>query len=377
MRVIFATNYDWFFISHRLALAERAIREGMEVYLLAIDTGRRTELEEKGIHFIPLPLDPTGTNPFEAFRCALFMARQYRNIKPDLIHHITIKVVLLGSIAARLSGMKHVVNAISGMGYLFTDGRDGLLQKIVKIAMRFAFSSHRFSFILQNPDDYDNIKSMKYVPDNHLYLIKGSGVDLEDFSFTPQPENSILKILFPARILRDKGIMELIEAARIMREDFLGRVKFVLAGDCTCTNPTALSEADLHPLLEEGYIEWVGFQKQMKSLYQNCDIVVLPSYREGLPKALIEACAVGRPIVTCDVPGCRECVVDGVNGYLVTVKNPISLAESIIKLVESPELREKFGTASRKLAEHEFSLDKVVEKHFEIYKIVTNDYRVQ
>lgn len=368
MKIVYVTNYDWFFISHRLPLAENALREGHDVYLLSIDTGHRAELESMGIHFVPIPLDPTGTNPLEALRCTFFLVRQYRTIKPDLIHHITIKVVLLGSIAAKLSGQKGVINAISGMGYLFTDGRDGFLQRTVKLAMRFAFKSRHFSFILQNPDDFNSIKSMNYVPENHIHLIKGSGIDLNDFMFTPQPENHVLEILFPARILRDKGVMELIEAAKFLRNNLKGKAKFILAGDCTCTNPTAISETELSALLEDGYIEWVGYQNKMKSLYQKCDIVVLPSYREGLPKSLIEACAIGRPIITCDVPGCRECVLDGENGVLVPVKDSNSLADAIMGLVHSPELRNEFGRASRKLAEKEFSIENVVDKHFEIYK---------
>lgn len=372
MKIVYVTNYDWFFISHRLPLAVKALREGHEVYLLSIDTGCRAELESMGIHFVSIPLDPTGTNPMEALRCTFFLARQYRRIKPDLIHHITIKVVLLGSLASKLSGRKGVVNAISGMGYLFTDGRDGLLQKVVKLAMWFAFKSRYFSFILQNPDDFNSIKSMNYVPENQVYLIKGSGIDLNDFMFTLQPENQVLQILFPARILRDKGVVELVEAAKLLRDKLKGKVIFVLAGDCTCTNPTAISETELSTLLEANYIVWVGYQSEMKSLYQKSDIVVLPSYREGLPKSLIEACAIGRPIVTCDVPGCRECVRNGENGYLVTVKDANSLAEAILKLVQSSVLRQEFGLASRKLAEREFSIEYVVEKHFEIYRGIVN-----
>ena len=370
MRIAFVTNHDWFFMSHRLPLAKHALVQGHEVYLLAIDTGKRGELEQMGIHFVPIPLNPTGTNPLEDIRSVLALSRLYKQLKPDVIHHITIKTTLLGCFAAKLSGQHHVVNAISGLGYAFTDGRNGLLQKVARIAMKMAFHSKFFSFILQNPEDFTSVKSMGYVPADNVYLIKGSGVDLNEFVFTPLPNNPVLEVLFPARILKDKGIMELIEAAGILREKVLGKAKFVLAGDCTSTNPTAMTEDELKPLLEEGYIEWVGFQKQMKPVYQRSDIVVLPSYREGLPKSLIEACAIGRPIVTCDVPGCRECVVDGVNGYLVTVKDPISLAEGILKLIESPELRAAFGEKGRGLAERDFSIKRVIQQHFDIYERV-------
>lgn len=368
MRIAFVTNHDWFFMSHRLPLAKHAIEEGHEVYLLAIDTGKRNELEQMGLHFIPIPLNPTGTNPLEDVRCVLTLARLYSSLKPDVIHHITIKTSLLGCIAAKLSRQRHVVNAISGLGYAFTDGRDGLMQKVAKTAMKFAFHSKYFSFILQNPDDFKSILNMDYVPKENVFLIKGSGVDLNEFCYTPMPNNDELEILLPARMLRDKGVIEFIDAAKLLREKLKGRARFILAGDCTSTNPTVLKEEDLRPLLEDGYIEWIGHQNQMKPIYQKSDIVVLPSYREGLPKSLIEACAIGRPIVTTDVTGCRECVENEVNGFLVKVKDSESLAEGILKLVENSELREKFGKASRELAERDFSIEKVVQQHFDIYR---------
>ena len=368
MRIAFVTNHDWFFMSHRLPLAMHALERGDDVYLLAIDTGKRQELEQLGIHFVPIPLNPTGTNPFEDLRCVFTLARLYIQIKPDIIHHITIKTTLLGCIAAKLSRQRHVVNAISGFGYAFTDGRQGLMQKIAKVAMRMAFSSKHFSFILQNPDDFNTIKEIGYVPESNLYLIKGSGVDLKEYCLTPLPELPVLEILFPARMLRDKGLLELIEAAGLLKEKLKGKAKFVLAGDCTSTNPTALKESDLLPLLEEGYIEWIGYQKAMKPVYQGCDIVALPSYREGLPKSLIEACAIGRPIVTTNVTGCKECVKDGYNGYLVPAKEAEPLAAAIEKLVNDASLRKTMGEHSRLIAEKDFSIENVVQKHFEIYQ---------
>lgn len=368
MRIAFVTNHDWFFMSHRLPLAIHALEQGHEVYLLAIDTGKRKVLEQNGIRFVPIPLNPTGTNPFEDLSTVFALARLYVRIKPDVIHHITIKTSLLGCLAAKLSRQRHVVNAISGLGYAFTDGRDGLMQKVARIAMKLAFHSKHFSFILQNPDDFNSIKNMGYVPEKNLYLIKGSGVDLNEYSFTSLPNNPVLELLFPARMLRDKGIMELIEAARLLRERLKDKVIFVLAGDCNSTNPTALKESDLLPLLEEGYIEWIGYQKEMKPVYQKSDIVVLPSYREGLPKSLIEACAIGRPIVTTNVTGCRECVNDGYNGFLVPAKQSEPLAEAIEKLANDQSLRKTMGENSRKIAERDFSIENVVKKHFEIYQ---------
>ena len=187
MRIAIVTNHDWFFISHRLPIALEALKEGHEVYLLAIDTGRRKEVEKLGIGFIPIPLNPTGTNPLEELRTIAALRNIYRKIQPDVIHHITMKVSLLGCIAAKSLKIKKVVNAISGFGYAFTDGRKGWLQKSIALEMNWAFKSEDFHFILQNPFDRVQLESKQFVPEKNIHLIKGSGVDLQKFTFS-KPE---------------------------------------------------------------------------------------------------------------------------------------------------------------------------------------------
>lgn len=368
MRIAIVTNHDWFFISHRLPIALAALREGHEVYLLAIDTGRRKELEDIGIKFVSISLNPTGKNPVEEMRTLWELRKLYKRIKPDVIHHVTMKVTLLGSLAAKSLGIKAVVNAISGLGFAFTDGRKGFLQMIIKAEMFLAYKSRTEHFILQNPDDLRQMKVLGYVPENNVHLIKGSGVDLKHFAYKMPDIKEKQILLFPARILGDKGVYELIEAMRSIREEIATKVKLLLAGDCSSTNPTVIKEMELKSMLEPGYIEWIGFQKDMTSVYAQSDIVVLPSYREGLPKSLIETCSIGRPIITTDVPGCRECVIEGYNGMIVPVKDPISLAKAILKMVNNRELQLKMGRNSRKMAEQEFSIDNVIERHFEIYR---------
>lgn len=366
-RLFFVTNVDWFFISHRLPLALNAIQQGYEVYLLSLNTGKKQFIQENGIHFIDIPFDRSGSNVFHELKCVFLLYKNYRNYRPDIVHHVTLKAALLGSVAAKLAGQYNVVNAISGLGYNFTDGRNGRLQKLVKQLIHIAFKSKRFSFILQNPDDVNMIRGLELVPSSQVFLIKGSGVDLNKFVYSDAPNSIPLKVLFPARILLDKGVMEFINAAKFLQSEFFGKVKFILAGDCDTENLAVLGEEKLKSLLISDYIEWVGYQKNMLSVYKDSDIVVLPSYREGLPKSLIEACAIGRPIVTTDVPGCRECVISGYNGYLVSAKNEKSLADAIEILIVDGEKRCKFGVNSRLLAEKEFSIDKVVRQTFDIY----------
>ena len=366
MKIVFVTNVDWFFISHRLPLALHAIKEGNKVYLLTADTGKKTEIESYGIKFINVPFVRSGSNPFHELKCVLILRKLYKQIKPDFIYQVTLKASLLGSLAAKLCGQKNVVNAISGLGYNFIDGRDGLLQKTIKLVIRLAYKSKNFSFIIQNPDDLAMIKRLNLVPEENVFLIKGSGIDLKEFYYKNPIENNKVRILFPARILIDKGVMEFLNAAKLIREKVNERAIFILAGSCDNNNLAVLKEEILLDYLEDGYIEWIGYQQKMFDVYVNSDIVVLPSYREGLPKSLIEACAVGRPIITTDVPGCRECVVDGYNGYLVPAKDIEKMSEYLLKLIGDSELRKELGLNSRKLAEREFSIDKVIEKTFSI-----------
>lgn len=372
-RLFFVTNVDWFFISHRLPLAMHAVESGYDVYLLSLNTGHKKELSDQGIQFIDIPFKRSGSNPFHELKCILLLCWYYVKYKPDIIHHITLKAALLGSVAAKLAGNFHVVNAISGLGYNFTDGRDGWLQKIIKLFIRFAFKNKKFSFILQNPDDVKMIQKMKLVSDSNIFLIKGSGVDLNVYSYSEASGSSPLTVLFPARILLDKGVMEFIDAAKMLKNEFQGKARFVLAGDCDKENLAVLGEDKLKELLIPDYIEWIGFQKNMLSVYQNSDLVVLPSYREGLPKSLIEACAVGRPIVTTDVPGCRECVKVGFNGCLVPVKDSASLSASIRELLVDTEKRVEYGRNSRSFAEAEFSIGKVIQQTFRIYDLCLNN----
>ena len=275
-----------------------------------------------------------------------------------------------GGIAAKMTGNKHVVNALSGLGSVFIN--KGVVNRIMGYLAKVSFKDDYSAFIFQNPDDVKWFKSQGYATDDRIYLIKGSGIDLKIYAFKEPEKHDKLIILFPARMLRDKGLCELIEAMKLLRPKYEGKIELVLAGSCGDANKTAVTEEELKSLLVDGYITWIGNQAQMYPVYADSDIVVLPSYREGLPKSLIEACAVGRPIVTTDVPGCRECVDEGVNGYLVPVKTSQELADAIEKLINSPKDRKAFGLASRKKAERDFSIENVISNTFDIYRKISD-----
>lgn len=367
-RLVFIVNVDWFFISHRLPLALHALENGWEVFLLAKDSGRKEELESLGIHFYDVPFGRTSLNPIHELRCIKMLVGLIKQIDPDVIHNVTWKGCLWGGIAAKKAGKKSIVNALSGLGSVFIN--KGLVNNILGSLAKIAFKDDYSAFIFQNPDDLNWFKELGYASEDRIFLIKGSGIDLGKFASKEPVNNDKLKILFPARMLKDKGLCELIEAMKHLKPKYEGKVELVLAGSCGDANKTSISEEELRSMLISGYISWIGNQNDMYPVYVDSDIVVLPSYREGLPKSLIEACAVGRPIVTTDVPGCRECVDDGINGYLVPVKSVKELADALAKLIDSCDDRKKFGIASRKKAESDFSIENVIQKTFAIYSVV-------
>ena len=366
-KIFLVVNVDWFFLSHRLPIALAAKKQGYDVIIVCADTGRKENIENYGLSFVEVPFERSGTNFIHELKCIRLLHKLYRKHKPDVIHHVTLKACLLGSLAAKMCRHKNVVNAISGLGYNFIEDRGGLVQRVTRYMISVAFKSKTFWFILQNQDDVDLISKMQLIPLGNIVLIKGSGVDLNEYSYTELPQTAKLQFLFPARMLFDKGLSEFIEAANILKSKIADKAEFVLAGDCDLENLAAIKPAELQKKVDSDYIKWIGFQKDMIPVYKQSSVVVLPSYREGLPKSLIEACAIGRPIITANVPGCRECVVDGYNGRLVEVKNAEALASAILEFIDDKDLLEFYSRNSRRIAEKEFSIENVIDKTLEIY----------
>jgi glycosyltransferase involved in cell wall biosynthesis len=360
-------NHDWFFLSHRLPIARAARSIGLNVSVAAIDTGCADRIRQEGLEFIPLAMKGIGQNPLKELRVIADLVQMYRDRQPDLVHHVTVKPVLYGSLAARVVGSIGVVNAVSGLGYLFLGSmRARLLRPFIKGLYRLALRHHRSRTIFQNPDDRELfIRSGLLRPDQAV-LIRGSGVDCNAFLPHSEPAD-VPVVMLPARILWDKGVGEFVEAARLIRKHD-SRARFVLVGDPDPGNPAAVPTAMLEAWMREGVIDSWGHQRDMPAALGSATIVVLPSYREGLPKALLEAAACGKPIVTTDVPGCREIVRHNVNGLLVPVRNAMALADAIGLLLQSPPLRAQFGHAGRLIAEQEFAEHLVIEQTLAIYR---------
>lgn len=368
--IVYVVNVDWFFISHRLPLAQEALNRHWNVFLICKNTGKFDELEKLGIKCIPADFTRSGKNPLKELKLIRFLKKIYKQIEPDIIHHIALKASIYGTIAAKRSKVKaKVINAVSGLGYTFTGDKTFLSKFFIIKLFKYAFSDQKANFIFQNPDDDSFYNELKFLNERNHIVIKGSGVDETVFT---EKINSILKskirIVFLARMLKDKGLLEFVRAANILRDRYADILEFVLVGGIDLFNPAHISEEKLISLTDGKYLIWKGHQKNVKEIYESADIVCLPSYREGLPKSLVEAMAVGCPVITTDAVGCRECVDDGVNGFLVPVKDYNILAQRIEKLVIDTELRIKMGHKSREKMLREMSLSKIIKMTFSFYE---------
>jgi glycosyltransferase involved in cell wall biosynthesis len=369
-KIFIVVNVEWFFLSHRLPIALEAVKRNYDVTILAIEEENRgDEIRQYGLKFIPLPATRGGSNIFSELALLRFLYKLYKKEKPDIVHHVAIKPILYGSIAARLTRVPRIVNAISGLGTVFMRQENfSIWNSFIRQFYKFTIKGKSIKIIVQNQDDLHFIRSIPGIQHYQVFLIKGSGVDLNEFAFSPPGHEKPLQVVMASRMLYDKGIKELIEAARMIKSGNNKEVEFILAGKLDAENVSGIPEEILKQWTDEGIIKWVGHQASISALYRRSAIVVLPSYREGFPKALIEACAVGRPIVTTNVPGCREVVDHGENGFVVEKGNVHQLAEAILVLLEDQALRESMGLKSREIAEREYSIHQVVEKTFAIYE---------
>ncbi|UYF42471.1 glycosyltransferase family 4 protein [Aliarcobacter cryaerophilus] len=364
-KILFVVNVDWFFISHRLPLALEALKRGYEVHIACGITDKKEYLESLGLIVHPLNLSRSGTGIKGEIKAFCEIYNLVKEINPNIAHFVTIKPVLYGGIASRFLSIHKKVFSISGLGFIFIKQglKATLVRMLIKTMYKFALGGKNSHVIVQNPDDKAVLDSIVKVP---ITLIRGSGVDLNQYEYNEE-KNENIKVSMACRLLKDKGVFEYSEASKILKKKYLN-VKFELYGDIDIHNPASLTSDDIKKIKEEGFVNVYGFSSDIAKVFSDSNIVVLPSYREGLPKVLIEAAACGRAILTTDVPGCRDAIEPNVTGLLCQVRNFQSLANQIEKLILDKDLRNSMGKEGRKLAEQEFDINKVVEKHFDIYE---------
>lgn len=366
-RLLYVVNNPAFFLSHRLPIALAAKEAGYDVHVATMAGAASADIVAHGLQHHEIPMSRSGKNPLQEGATLLALWRLYRTLRPHIVHAVTIKPVLYGGIAARLAGVPSYVAAVSGLGFLFMRKRQGFdpLRWMALLLYKLALGHGNSRVIFQNTADRDVLLQAGAVRQSQVELIRGSGVDVDKFAVVPEPEGPVVAVM-AARLLADKGVREFVEAARTASGRTDGMC-WVLAGSLDSGNPASITAAELQRWQVEGVVDYVGEQTDIAGLYARSHIAVLPSYREGLPKSLIEAAACGRAVVTTDVPGCRDAIEPDRTGLLVPPQDAAALAWAVQRLADDAALRRQFGEEGRRLAERAFDIRLVVQRHLEIY----------
>lgn len=372
MRVLFLANTDWYLYNFRLDLAKAVREAGHEVILAAPEGVFQRAIEEEGFAFQPVKMSRRGVNPIEEWAAVRRMEGLYREVQPDLVHHFTLKAVVHGSLGAKRAGVPHIVNAVAGLGYAFTDPslKARLIRQGIVRALRRSLDGTEL--ILQNPDDERVLHEAGVLTGSRAHLIRGSGVDIDRFVPLPETPGPPLVVL-ASRMLWGKGIQTFVDAAERVRTT-MPTVVMALVGPTDPGNPAAVPETQLKAWDSSGMVEWWGFRHDMEQVLSDAHVVCLPSeYGEGVPRILIEGAASGRPLVATDIPGCREICVDHETGLLVRPGDASALSHALLDLLRDRDLRQKLGRGARRLAEEAFSARSVIDATFDVYRSLTTE----
>jgi glycosyltransferase involved in cell wall biosynthesis len=368
-KILFFVTEDWYFWSHRLLLARAAHAAGYDVVVVTRVREHGDRIRAEGFKLIPVELRRRGANPWQELKLIARIAQIYRAERPDIVHHVAVKPVLYGAFAAWLTRVPATVNALAGLGYVFSSRRlkAQMLRPVFKLAYHFVLNRGNSRTILQNSEDQRLLVDAAFLSPGKAALIRGSGVDMTQF--VPVPESDDVPIVVMAsRMLWDKGVAEFVQAAQLLHGSGIS-ARFVLVGTTDDENPTAVPISRLLEWQSGGDVEWWGYREDMHAVLASSHVVCLPTfYGEGLPKVLIEAAACGRPIVTTNIPGCRDIVRNGENGLLIPPRNATALAEALKHLLLDSSLRKRMGRRGREIAESEFSVERVNEQTLALYR---------
>jgi glycosyltransferase involved in cell wall biosynthesis len=370
-RLLFVVNVAWFFLSHRLPLARAASREGFRVYLATTITHERERraIADAGIELHEIPFVRSSTHVFGEFATFKRLARLYSRLRPELVHHVTIKPVIYGSLLARYYRVRAVVNSIPGLGHAFlTRGwRANLLRRFLVRLYRLAMRSSSVTVIFQNVENRDYFLAQRIVRPEQCALVRGVGVDLAEFRPTP-PRAGAIVVTMAARMLKEKGVEIFVAASRRLLSEGHAAV-FRLVGDPDPMSPGTIARETLEQWNSDGVVTWIQHRTDMPEVLAESHIVCLPTYYgEGLPKVLLEAAAAGRPIVTTAIPGCRDIGRHGENALLVQPRDVEGLADALRTLIIDAGMRERFGRRGREIVEQEFSESSLVQQTIDVYR---------
>ncbi len=366
-KIILVSRCSWTLYNFRAGLMRTLVEKGYTLVSAgATGDGFDKKINALGIPFIPLPIKRKSINPLGDIKLIFELFKLYRKERPDIVHHFTIKPVIYGSIAARLAKVPKIVNTITGLGFVFADETNVMLKRIVEILYRISLAFARWNFFL-NRDDLKLFFLRRLVDSKTSVLIPGEGVDTNFFSPVDQNRLGPVTFLMISRILKDKGVYEFIEAARIIKKNKKNTV-FWMAGERDDRNPNVVPLKDIEKWESEGIVSWLGKVKDVRPIISESDVIVLPSYyREGVPKSLLEGAAMEKPLITTKAVGCCETVEDGVTGLLIPVKDPEALAGAMNTLIEHPEMRIRMGKEGRRKMKREFEEKDVIRKILKVY----------
>ncbi|MCK5348607.1 MAG: glycosyltransferase family 4 protein [Desulfobacula sp.] len=373
-KIIYFITEDWYFWSHRLPIAKAAKDMGNEVIIVTRVNKHLQRIKGEGFRVIPIQLERQGKNVLKELRSLFEIIRIYSREKPDIVHQVAVKPVIYGSIAAIMTRIPVVINALAGLGFIFVNKgpKAGFIKHVFILLYKIVYRSKSITGLFQNPEDRDFFVSAGLIDKNRTKLIMGSGVDTSLFDISAE-QKGVIRILFAGRMLWNKGVGELVAAGKILYSKGI-KTQIILVGKPDKENPRAISKNILQSWHDKGVVEWWGYQENMVKIISACHIIALPTtYGEGVPKILIEAAASGRPVVATDVPGCREIVKDGQNGFLVQPHDIESLAEALEKLVKDSDLRSRMGRRGREIVKSDFSEEIVVEKTLKLYSKLLTD----
>jgi glycosyltransferase involved in cell wall biosynthesis len=363
-------NHAGFFLPHRLPLALAARDTGYEVHIATPRSKHVPLIEREGLAWHPVRLTRSGTNPLAELRAVADIVSLYRRVRPDIVHQVTTKPVLYGTTAARLAGVPAVVNAMAGLGHLSLaeDLFHRMVRRIVRLGFRVVLRHPRMKVIFQNEDDRGSFVCAGILDRSQTVIVPGSGVDPEAFRPREGARHDPPVVMLPSRMLYTKGVEEFVSAARSLKAKDVD-ARFVLVGESDPDNPASIGDAVLESWKSEGVVELWGRRSEMPAVYAEADIIVLPSYREGMPKVLIEAAACGLPAVTTDVPGCRDVVEHELTGLLVPVRDGgVAIAAAVERLLADPELCATMGRRGRERVLATFALTRIIEQTLGIYR---------
>ena len=373
--VLFSANTDWFFLLHRVAIAKAFKKEGFRVIVAAKDTGKRNEIENLGFSFVNVNFDRKGLNPFFELVTLYNLFKLYKKNDIELAYQVTIKPIIYGSIVSRILEVKNI-NTICGLGHVYATDKLLMLRKMISYTYRFILNKKQTFTFFENKDDLKRFETLGILnAKSYVSVVNGTGVDLNKFFPTQKKTTSNkITITLASRMLWNKGIVEFVEAAKLLQHKYADKIEFKLYGIIDEGNRESITNTYLKSIAIDGYLKWYGFEADMVKVYSNSDIVTLPSYYgEGLPTVLAEACAMGLPIVTTDSVGCKECVDEGINGFKVPIKSAAALAVALEKLIIDKELRKIMGKASRIKAENKFDQKVIVNQYATILRTLLNE----